>query len=216
MHCAQEMLLGICGLQSAVAFLHFPLLDPGSRPGISVVHEAGARLARGVIMGILCLAASGCAWMGTSEASHAVRGTLLDAFGRPLAGQQVDLAVPSRFRPHGEEAYFQPENYSRPNDRLASVTTDFDGVFYHLFPPLPYRTALYLLPPVGKFPKHPKKLNYAIRAGGQAYFVGEEHGQFGYRVLTSSGRAVRDSASHVSGVYSLQDGIWELTLTIRQ
>ncbi len=185
-------------------------------------------LLRAGLCAALAVLLAGCGAPGSAVARHAIRGKLLDARGRPLAGQRVEVLRPAAYGFEGlDRSFGQPESHGH-HAKTLTLTTDSDGGFYHLFDPTPYNITLLFIPPIGAIPRQPPEPLMGLRDGSRTYLLGSDHHHFDYRIIVPSGPPRRDPEQHLSGTYTLhefpgesagsQSKIkgWELALTIRR
>jgi hypothetical protein len=123
----------------------------------------------------------GCVAPGSSIGHLSVRGSLQSATGEPLANREVELILPAAYGLGGLDVVLNdPEDFGH-QDRSFTVTTDSAGEFSRDLGDHVYHAALWILPPLGAFPRHPPPPFLLVRVPsfpGEYYAVQTHDGKF--------------------------------------
>ena len=180
---------------------------------------------------LLSLLLIGCAAPGSVLTQPSVRGRLVDARGHGIPNRRLDLMLPSQYGLSGLDAVWgKPEDYGH-KQRVATVRTDSDGRFSHVFPSTTYSITFFLVPPLGAVPRQPPKPFFALRTSSiepDSYLIGSNRGRLDYRVWDHSSGTLRpDVTQKITGTFTLQDVParadgqdklrgWEADITVKQ
>ena len=104
-----------------------------------------------------------CAAPGSAMTQVGISGRVVDAAGAPVSGEQIEVLLPPSYGLAGLDSVMgEPSDYGHRPLR-ASITTDAEGRFSHLFPGTTYSIAFWLVPPLGALPRKPPQPTVAVR-----------------------------------------------------
>jgi hypothetical protein len=193
------------------------------RPLIADVSGRSMRAAVALLVVALVVAGTGCAAPGSKMGRLALSGTI-DATTPSEANVRLAVTLPKTYGLGGLDRFFgKPEDYGH-GDR--TVRAEVSGKTFSVeLPPIVYHVTMWLLPPLGAFPRRPPAPVYVVEisdAPTEVYLLGFERGQFAYRVFDRSSRVEkpRDQALwRLSGgeyvpVGEGQERVWHLRVTL--
>ena len=141
----------------------------------------------------------GCIFPGSSSGRVSIRGSLELSTGEPLPDREVRFVLPAAYGLGGLDLVLgAPEDFGH-QDHTFSVTTDQEGEFSLDLGDLIYHVNVWLLPPLGGFPRHPPAPFLIVHVPsfpGEYYAVQTHDGQF--RVLIAGGTELPLAEAHLS------------------
>lgn len=200
----------------------------GSIFDVIMISRRGLFTVSGLLLSLLLI---GCAAPGSARTRPSVRGRLVDARGQGIPNRRLDLMLPSQYGLSGLDAVWgKPEDYGH-KQQVATVQTDSDGRFSHVFPATTYSITFYILPPIGAIPRQPPKPFFALRTSSiqpDSYLIGANRDHLDYRIWDhNDGKLRPDVTQKITGTFTLQevparaDGQeqlkgWEADITVKQ
>lgn len=104
-----------------------------------------------------------CSLPNSKMTTISVSGRLMNQSGQPIPQKPIELTLPSTYGlSEIDTEYSSPESLGRETRRVV-VETDSMGSFNYSFREVPYSTALWILPPLGNFPKSPPQPQFLMR-----------------------------------------------------
>jgi hypothetical protein len=129
---------------------------------------------------------SGCVAPGSTIGRLGLSGTL--AGGDDPLSMQVTL--PKHYGLGGLDLVLNRAEDFGNRDQTVTVEVK-DGAFSHEFPPVVYHVSVWLLPPLGAFPRQPPEPVYQVSfsdAPNEVYLIGIDRGGFRYDTFDKSTR----------------------------
>jgi len=157
----------------------------------------------------------GCVAPGSSSGRLSVRGTLTSDQGQPLANEELQLLLPAAYGLGGLDLVLhKPEDFGH-RDQVFMATTGPNGEFFYDLGTHIYHVSVWLIPPLGGFPRHPPAPFVLVRISsmpGEYYAVQTRDGKF--KVFTDHGDELTLDQARLSGLEagkesgSGEDGRW--------
>jgi hypothetical protein len=127
------------------------------------LHRTAIQLTRIIGFAALFQLSTACSLPNSKLTTISVSGRLVSKTGQPVSNQPIEVTLPASYGLSEIDAeYSSPESLGRET-RRAIVRTDSMGSFTHSFTEVPYSTALWILPPLGNFPKTPPQPQFLMR-----------------------------------------------------
>jgi hypothetical protein len=152
---------------------------------------------------LLLVAVEGCVVPGSATGRLSIRGSLKLTTGEPLANRDIQFILPAAYGLGGLDLVLnEPEDFGH-HDQVFTVTTGPHGEFSHELGDHLYHVSVWLLPPLGPFPRHPPPPFLLARDRsfpGEYYAIQTHDGQF--KVFTSGGAELSLARAQVSAICS--------------
>ena len=130
-----------------------------------------------------------------------VRGTLTSDQGQPLANEVLQLLLPAAYGLGGHDlAMNRPEDFGH-RDQEFTTSTGSNGEFAFDLGTHIYHVNVWLIPPLGGFPRHPPAPFVLVRVSGlrdEYYAVQTRDGKF--KVFTDDGEELALDQARLSGL----------------
>jgi hypothetical protein len=143
----------------------------------------------------------GCVAPGSSSGRLSVRGTLTSDQGQPLANEELQLLLPAAYGLGGLDLVIhKPEDFGQ-HDQIFKATTGRSGEFFFDLGTRIYHMNVWLIPPLGGFPRHPPAPFVLVRVSsmpGEYYAVQTHDGKF--KVFTDYGDELTLDQARLSGL----------------
>jgi len=176
-------------------------------------------------LAMVLAAAAGCVAPGSAIGRLGFSGSIVTESVPPLS-PSIQVTLPKHYGLGGLDPYFgQPEDYGH-RDQTVTVQVQ-DGKFSVDFPPVVYHVSVWLLPPLGAFPRHPPSPTFFVYFSDtpdEVYLVGIDRGTFRYKVLDraswSEKPADRAAWQIIHGEYSARgagrQAVWYLHIEAKR
>jgi hypothetical protein len=143
----------------------------------------------------------GCVAPGSSSGHLSVRGTLTSDQGQPLADQELQLLLPAAYGLGGlDRVMHEPEEFGQ-HDQTFKTITEPNGEFFFDLGARVYHRNVWLIPPLGGFPRYPPAPFVLVRVSsmpGEYYAVQTRDGKF--KVFTDYGDELTLDQARLSGL----------------
>lgn len=150
----------------------------------------------------------GCVFPGSGIGHLSVQGSLTTDQNDPLPNRQVEFLLPASYGFGGHDLVLnKPQDFGHQDQRFR-VSTDSNGEFSHDLGEHIYHMSVWLLPPLGGFPRHPPAPVLLVRVPGfpgEYYAVQTHDGAFkvymevGDELTLLQAKLSQLEASHESG-----------------
>jgi len=179
------------------------------RPLIKIVFWIRHHFPKNILPSVLIVFAaswwSGCAAPGSSITQAGISGRILDSKGNAQVGQKIEVGLPASYGLDAWDASTGvPQDYGHWYQHT-NLVTDAQGRFSCLFSPVTYSIRMWLLPPLGAFPRLPPKPYVIIQpTNNPDFFVtGADQDHFAFRIWDhNTKKAMVDQSGRLTGSFS--------------
>ena len=173
-------------------------------------------LVRSFASSVLAVLLAGCVAPGSAIGTLSVRGHLAAESGQPLADREVQLILPAEYGLGGLDLVLnKPEDFGHA-DRSFSTRSDAAGNFRFDLGQTVYHMDVWLIPPLGGFPRRPPPPFVFLRFHQLSEYYAIETASGRYKVFELNGTEMALTESAVSQVaaHAEKDATAELRGTV--
>lgn len=154
-------------------------------------------------LALIVVLLTSCAAPGSTIGRVALSGAIVT--GGSAIPVSLEATLPKHYGLGGLDLVMNaPEDFGHKDQKVNIEVKD--GTFSFQFPPVVYHVTVWLLPPLGAFPKQPPEPAYFVRFSDtpeEVYLVGLDRGTFKYQVFS---RSSRQELKHEEATWSFTRG----------